>query len=128
MSYVDKLNLNGSEVDLGKPIYYHGLDIVDGTKGNVAQAHILSNSSEAIDSLTKLKAWAEAITGQVFIQCNGCIKVGSVWQQLYLILKTANNEYRLYYVDNASGYTSVNNVNLNDYFNEVIGDAVNKIN
>ena len=120
--------INGETNPSVKPIYYHGLDLYDSTNNHSAQIHILNNSNEPIDTIAKLKAWAESITGDVFIQCGGCIKVLSKWRELYLIIKSGStNKYTLCYVDPESGVASFSNVNLEDYFTQC-ADKLNKIN
>ena len=123
---ISKQVIESGEVSNAKPIWYHGLDIYDGTKRNTIQCHILKNDDNAIDTLAKLKAWAESITGQVFIQASGCVDIGGTWYPVYLLVKNEANQYIICYVDSTSGFLT-STIALEDYFTDCT-DRYNKIN
>lgn len=106
-------------------LYWHGINMY-ANDGTTANFHILNNSSTLIDTLAKVKAWAEAITGDVIIACIGCIKVSDTFRTLMYIVKNSNNTYDLYYMSDTQGSKRIQNINLEDYFTEV-EDASNQL-
>ena len=128
MAYLDKINVSGTNYDLGKPIYYHGIRAYHTTKKNYVSLVVLNTSSTLIDSVAKLKQWAENITGDVYIQVNGQIDVDddSSFKQAILLIKPSNNQWFLAYFD-STGYDYKYNIDLADYF-DTVSDGCNQIN
>lgn len=122
-------SINGEENPSVKPIYWHGLNVFkqDGGKVSSIQFHILNNDDTPINTIDKIKTWAESISGQVLIACNGSIPVSNVYKQCVAIIKSATNEYSIYYIDDTNGVVSIPNIDLADYFASV-QDAINKLN
>ena len=97
-------------------LYYHGIELIDYVKKNVAEITILNNSSTSINTLDKLRAWAEAIEGLVIIGAKGCIKISDVVYHLYAIIKSdegGNHIYKFGYLD-SSGFVVSDPVDLDD--------------
>ena len=126
LSYGSSYTLGSDDDALAKSIYWHGLDLYNGSKSNLAKAHILNNSDEAIDSATKLVAWFNSIEGRVDLDCIGTVDISGVHYQLISIVKNAQGAFFIYYAD-SNGYHSVNNIDLTDYFVS-INDSTNRIN
>ena len=118
--------VEGGTLENAKPIYYHGVDLYDDTLKQSIQLHILNNSSEPINSVAKIKAWAESITGQVNIQCSGIVYVSDAYQVPFIIIKFDNNTYQYAYGTN-SGVKLATPTDFNDETYRVT-DALNKIN
>ena len=120
--------IESGAIENAKPIYWHGINMFGGGEGtpNSIQFHILNNTNTKINSIDKVKAWAQSISGAVVISCNGAIQIEGVGYVVHAITKSAGNAYNIYYVG-ATGSQFISNVNISDYFNQV-EDATNKIN
>lgn len=95
------------EVDNAKPIYWHGLDLYVNDPSSITNlsATILNNSEDAINSVDKLKAWFERITGEVDLAVNGVMTYDSSVYNPIRIRKSSNNTYTFYYTT-GTGYSS----------------------
>ena len=143
--FVDSLTLDGTNVVItkgGKTItiandntittegviqnhlWYHGLDLIKANENSV-QCHILNDNGTLINSVAKLIAWANSITGKVVIQTNGCIVIEGVAYVLNAIVKNTTDNFTLVYVG-ADKYYTINNANLTDYFT-TCNDSVNQL-
>ena len=123
--------VDNNQINNVKPIYYHGIELIDYVKGNVAELSILNNDATAINSVEKFKAWRENIPEPlVIVKADGCVKINETVYHLYAIICSIESEqyvYKFGYLTNA-GY-SVLTVDLTDYFKSSdCLDGVNKIN
>ena len=112
-----------------KPIYWHGVNMfkVASSKTTSVQFHVLSNNDTPLNTIAKIKAWAESISGTVLIACNGTIPVNDTFYPCIAINKNSDRTYDIYYIDSTDGAVSINNIELNDYFANA-QDNINKIN
>ena len=110
--------------NIQKHLWYHGLNIYKGTESSV-QAVILNNSDTLINSVNKLKQWAEAIDGKVVININGAITISGTIYSTIAIVKKVDNKYQIFY-QGASAVEFIDNINLSDYFT-TCDDAVNQL-
>lgn len=111
-----------------KKIYYHPINMYDGTKKNAFIFVILNNSSAPIDTFAKLKAWANSISGAVIMNGNGIMKNPNTntFNNVYALYKTPTETWTVCF-STSSGYETVTNQNIEDYF-ATIEDNVNSIN
>lgn len=116
--------VEGGTLENAKPIYWHGIDLF--SNDNSFQFHILNNDNTPIDTIAKVKAWAESIEGQVNMTGNGTIVIEGVAHTMTVLVKQSNNHYSIVYVG-ASGYGILNDINIEDYFTTCV-DYSNKIN
>ena len=115
--------------DIGvKPLYWHCVTMFGGESGkNSVQFNMVMQSSEPINTLAKLKAWIESISGSVILACNGCIEVSETSYPIHAIVKTSSNTYMGYYISPTNGSTQISSFDFNAYFSSY-GDQVYRLN
>lgn len=125
MSYLDKANVSGTVYDLGKPLYFHGIDLYHSVTKNAVTVSIINTDGTQITTISQFKSWAEGISGTVTVPCNGCDYINGEFKHCYMLRKNADNTWAFFYND-SSGYNSVI-ITLEDEFNQIV-DNFNKIN
>lgn len=110
--------------DIQNQLYYHGLDLYKSGE-NSTQVVVINNNDTPIDTIDKLKAWANSIDGRVLMPTNGCIVLEGVAYSIIAILKSATDTFNIIYQD-TTGYASLSNVDLSTYFTNC-ADYCNKL-
>lgn len=107
-----------------KKLYYHGLNIYKGSESAI-EALVLNNDNTPINSINRLKAWVESITGTVIINVNGAITIeGNIYSTIAIIKQPANT-YQIFY-QGTNAVAHIDNVDLATYFTNC-DDAVNRL-
>lgn len=85
MGYIDKIVVNGQEVDSARPVYMHPIILQNVTTEDSRKIHsgglILSNSSDPINTYDKLKQAIRGFSSSEYTQLiatGGIVKSGSV--------------------------------------------------
>ena len=97
--------LNGEASPSVKPIYWHGISLYNnplGTPTNYLTFHILNNTSSKFESIQSIIDWAEAISGEVDIACNGFMTLGVNSYSVFILRKSADNSWKALYNNNGS--------------------------
>ena len=119
MAYIDKIVVNGAEVDSSKPIYYHPIYANDNANFRF-QFVILDNNATAYTWDT-CKAYIKALMDLgAIINCNGWILHNSNKVVCYMIFKSSTN-YVLLAVDDY--YIDIDSLTVTEF-----KDGVNRIN
>lgn len=126
------VNADGTAYELktiegATPIYYHGINLYDfnNPSQHTLQFHILNNTNTLINSVDKIKAWANSITGEVIIGCNGAFFNNGVGGVAHALVKVDSTSWDIYYVD-STGSHAVSGIDIADYF-DAVQDAVNQV-
>lgn len=112
------------DVANSKPIYYHPINMYK-ESDNAFIFTVLNNSPTPINTVAKVIAWANSITGTVLMNGSGLIRVEGTTYPLYAIEKVSNNVFKLFYVGN-NGVASLSDNTLSNF--TTVTDNVNKIN
>ena len=109
-----------------KPLYYHGINMYRGSAPlNAFIFNIINNSPTPINSIQKVKDWANSIDDGVLMNGTGVIVINGTAYTIYAIDKSATDKFRIYYAG-ANGYEYIQDDTLSS-FNAVI-DNPNRIN
>lgn len=135
MAYVDKINVNGTNYDLGKPLYYHPITLYQKIGGdyvyNVALTlAIINNSSTPFTSVSQIinevRSWGLTtvklnLSGGVY--ANSKTVICAMWEI------TQNDENILgVNTDGTMTTGSTNTIHVSDLNIDNVSDGVNQLN
>lgn len=121
-------SLNGQSNPAVKPIYYHGIEMFqDSPHPSSITLTILNNSNTSIDTVAKVKSWAQGLSGNVLIATNGNVWYDGSYYELYGILKKANGNFDLFVLNSTNQKTRYYDVDFDSLYTGV-NDNTNKLN